>query len=367
ALLDQATAADPEFAIAWASLGDAWWRKYEQGAKDKAFVDHANAAVRKAVELAPQQAPVHYSLATMQYRSGRFEEADRSLQRALQLQPEFDDALRLLAQVQAALGRIDDAEATIKQAQRISNNWSNWFVLGTVRYRAGRYAAAADAFRRTSEIVPSNAGAFQMLGTSLYVLGDVQGAVGNYEHAVRLNPNGPSYANLGMAYYESGRVEEAMHSYEESLRLNPNNALNHRNLADVYLRIGRTADAHRQYREAIDISNAELANNPRSTGAIGLVALCEARLGLAARARQHAAEAIAVDASNREAWQRSAEVHALLGDSDVALQHLEAAVARGFEPRMARAEDELSSLRKRPRFEEILKAGERSTAQGERQ
>ena len=41
-----------------------------------------------------------------------------------------------------------------------------------------------------SEIVPSNFAAFQMLGTAQYVLGDVQGAVGNYEHAVRLNPNG---------------------------------------------------------------------------------------------------------------------------------------------------------------------------------
>jgi tetratricopeptide (TPR) repeat protein/predicted Ser/Thr protein kinase len=362
ALYEKATAEDPEFAIAWAALGDAWWAKYQNGVKDRAFVEKANAAVARAVELAPNQAPVHYSRGLMQFRTGAFEQAEQSLHRALQLQPEFDEALRLLAQVQASLGRIDDGEATIDQALRISNNWNNWFVLGTIWYRAGRYTKAAEAFRRTTEIMPSNAGAFQMLGTTQYVLGDVQGAVGNYEHAVRLNPSGPAYANLGMAYYESARFEDAVRSYEESLRLNPNSALNHRNLADVYLRIGRADDARREYRKSVDLSNAELRDNPRNAAAIGLVALCEARLGLAAPAKQHAAEAIAVDQSSRGAWQRSAEVHALLGDSATALSHLEAAVARGFEPRMARTEDELSALRKLPRFEEILRnAGERST------
>jgi tetratricopeptide (TPR) repeat protein len=355
ALLDRAVAEDPDFAIAWALLGDAWSAKYQNGAKDRAFVEKANAAVARAVELAPNQAPVHYARGMMQLRTGLFEQAEQSLRRALQLQPEFDEALRLLAQVQASLGRIDDGEATIDQALRISNNWNNWFVLGSIRYRAGRYARAADAFRRTTEIMPTNASAFLMLGATQYILGDVQGAVGNYEHSVRLNPIPSAYANLGMAYYDSGRFEDAMRSYEESLRLNGNSALNHRNLADVYLRIGRTDDARREYRRAIDLSNAELSNNPRNGAAIGLVALCEARLGLAAPARQHAAEVIAVDASSRGAWQRSAEVHALLGDSETALRHLEAAVARGFEPRMARTEDELSSLRKLPRFEEILR------------
>ena len=84
------------------------------------------------------------------------------------------------------------------------------------------------------------------------------------------------------------------------------------------------------------------------------------------QAKQHAAEAVAVDGSSRQAWQRSAEEHALLGETDRALRDLEQAVARGFEPRMARTEGELSSLHKLPRFEEILQARERSTTQGVR-
>jgi hypothetical protein len=96
--------------------------------------------------------------------------------------------------------------------------------------------------------------------------------------------------------------------------------------------------------------------------------LCEAKLGQKDAAERHAAEAVALARApnNREALQRSAEVHALLNEPEAALKDLEGAVASGFLPRMARTEDELASLRKLPRFEEILRrqAGNPAAPQG---
>jgi tetratricopeptide (TPR) repeat protein/TolB-like protein len=357
ALLDQATLADAQFVIAWAALGDAWWAKYQRD-QEPEQATRATDALSRAISLDPNQAPVYYSLGNMQFRTGRLGEAEASFRRALQLQPDLDDAPRGLAQVLAGRGRIGEAEAILNQAIRTSRNWNNLFMLGTIEYRAGRYREAAEAFKRTTDAAPNNAGAFLMLGTVHYVLGDLQQAVGNFEHAVRLGPTAAAYANLALAYYDSGRFDDALESYEQALQRNPRNALNHRNIADVYQRLGRTREAKREYERAVALGGEILAVNPRDARTISLIAVCEARLGNRKSAERHAAEAVAVDSSSREVWQRSAEVHALLNQPEAALRDLEAAVARGFEPRMARTNDELASIRKLPRFEEILRASQ---------
>jgi tetratricopeptide (TPR) repeat protein len=188
------------------------------------------------------------------------------------------------------------------------------------------------------------------------VLGDLQQAVGNFEHAVRLGPTAAAHANLALAYYDSGRFADALHAYEQALQRDPRSASLHRDVGDVYQRLGRRAEARAEYERAVTLGNEQLSVNPRDVRTMGLVALCEAKLGRRAPAERHAAEAVAVDSSSREAWQRSAEVHALLGQPDAALRDLSIALARGFDPRMARTDGELSSIRKLPRFEEILKA-----------
>jgi tetratricopeptide (TPR) repeat protein len=354
ASLQQAITLDQQFVYAWAALGESWWRKYNDD-KDAAFARNANDALRHAEAIDPDSAPVHYALGDMQYRTGQPTQAEASFRRALALQPDYDAAQRGLAQVLAASNRVDEAQNVLQQAIRFSNNWNNFFMLGTIEYKAGRYAAAADAFKRASDANPAVAGPFIMLGNSQYILGELQQAVGNFEHAVRLGPSPRAYANLALAYYDQNRLLESLQSYEQALRFDPRNADTHRNIGDVYQRLNRTNEARAEYRRAIALGEEQLAVNARDVRMIALVALCEAKLGERAGAEAHAAEAVALDTSSLEAWQRSAEVHALLNQPDEALRDLTIAVARGFEPRMARREDELSSISRLPRFEEILK------------
>jgi len=354
ALLQQAVALDPQFVLAWAALGEAWWQKFQRD-KDRALVANADEALRRALALDPDAAQVHYALGDMQYRTGQPTQAEGSFRRALQLQPDYGSAQRGLAQILAASGRIGEAEAVLNDAIRFSTNWNNFFMLGTIEYRAGNYDAAADAFRRATDANPTNSGAFTMLGISQYILGNFQQAVGNLEHAVRLGPSAAAHANLALAYYDAGRFDDALHSYERSLDMDPRNPVNHRNIGDVERRLGHADRSRTHYERAITISNELLSVNPRDARIIALVALCEAKLGRQSDADRHAAEAVAVDPSNREAWQRSAEVHALINQPNQSLRDLTIAVARGFEPRMARRDDELASIAKLPRFEEILK------------
>src|SRR5207247_4375994 len=137
-----------------------------------------------------------------------------SLRRSLLLQPANDDAHRLLGQGLADRGDVDGAIAELKRAIGIRPQyWRHYNARGLVYYRAGRYRAALEPYRRASSLQPSAAGPFQMLGNIYYQLGNIDEAIGNYEHAVRLGTNAAAYANLALAYYRRTRYDEALKAY----------------------------------------------------------------------------------------------------------------------------------------------------------
>jgi tetratricopeptide (TPR) repeat protein len=94
--------------------------------------------------------------------------------------------------------------------------------------------------------------------------------------------------------------------------------------------------------------------NPRDAATISLIATCEAKLGRRAAAERHAAEAVAIAPASREALVRSARVHVRLNQPDAALKDLEAAIARGYDRRQAREEDEFAAIRDLPAFQKLV-------------
>jgi Flp pilus assembly protein TadD/TolB-like protein len=356
ALLNQAVVDDPQFVLARAALAEALWEKY-QSAPDPGVATKATDAVTQAVRLAPQHAAVLYALASRQYMTGRADEAAGSLKRALASHPDDDKAHQLLGRVLADRGDVSGAVTSITEAIRLRPQyWRHYNVLGLVLYRASRYREALQAYRRATELEPLAAGPFQMLGTIHYRLGEVADAVGNFEHAARLGPNPAAFANLGLAYYNRNRLGEARDAYRQSLKLAPKSIGNWRNLGDVYTRLRETSNARRAYERAIAVGEELLAVNAQDFRTIALVALCEAKLGRTAAAERHIAEARALAPTDREALQRSAEVHARLGDTDAAMRDLRAAFDQGYDKREARENDELAALKSLLAFQQLTAA-----------
>jgi serine/threonine-protein kinase len=353
-LLEQAIARDPSFALAYAALGDAYWDVYETD-HDPSMAARATDAVMAAMRLDPDRAAVYYSLGNMQYLTGHAEDAVASLKRSLARQPDNDDTHRLLGEVLADRGDVDGSVAELQQAIRIRPRyWRGYMALGLVYYRAGRFRDALEPYRRATELQPNEPGPFANLGTVYHRLGDITQAIGNYEHAVRLGPSASAYANLALAYYRANRLDDARQAYEQSLAANPNSVLNHRNLGDVYKRLGQPAKANAEYERAIAIGATLVKVNARDARTIALMALCEAKLGRASGAERHAAEARVLADDDREILQRSAEVHAILGETDAALKDLSQAVAHGYSRDDARDNDELSALRRLPAFTNLV-------------
>ncbi len=356
ALFEAAVARDPQFALGYAGLTDAYAAMY-QATHDAEWVRKAGGAADRALALDPDQPAVRYSLASLRFATGEPTQAINELRLAIALQPDNDEPHRLLGRILAAQGQVDAGVAEVRQAIALRPEYGgHYFMLGFILYNAGRYREAADAYRRVTELQPDFAGGFEMLGTTYHVLGDTQRAIGYYEHAVRLGPSATAYANMGYFYYVAGRFTDALTAYQAALEREPNSPETMRNLGDVFARLGQNARARSSYERAVSVLNRMLTVNRQDASAIGLQALCEAKLGRHTDAERHAAEALALAPTDGAILVRNAEVAAWLGQTDLAMAHLARAVARGYQVTLLRDDDDLAGLRARPDFQALVAA-----------
>jgi tetratricopeptide (TPR) repeat protein/tRNA A-37 threonylcarbamoyl transferase component Bud32 len=359
-LLRSAIGRDPKFARAFAGLGEAYWRKFLD-TRDSSWPIKARDSTAEALRLDPDDATVRYALAILYWDTGRSREAVEEFRRALELQPTNDDARRRLGQALAEGGQQAAGLAELQAAIRLRPSfWRNHFALGLAELRAGRYAQAVSAFRRVTELQPDNAWGFQMLGTAHHAAGARKEAVANYLRAIELGPDARAYSNLGTAYYEEGRFEEAARAYEQAARLEPKVPAKHRNLGDVYNRLGQPDRAKDAYRRAIALGHDQLQTNPRDGVTLALIAVCEAKLGNASVASRHIAEALAFSPTSGDVLYRKAVVHALSGQPEQSLIALRAALEHGYSPASARTDDDLTTLRGNPHYEKLVGAVNRT-------
>lgn len=69
--------------------------------------------------------------------------------------------------------------------------------------------------------------AYNSLGSSLFNVGDIEGAINSFEASIKNSPSQPklnvSYANLGLLYFKQGNYAKSKEAIEKALAINPNN------------------------------------------------------------------------------------------------------------------------------------------------
>ena len=105
-LFESAVERDPQYALAYAGLSEAYFAAYRQ-TKSAAMVDKASDAARRALAIDPTQPAVQVSLSNLWLQTGRLEEALAAADRAIALMPASDDALRQRGRILAAQGKYD--------------------------------------------------------------------------------------------------------------------------------------------------------------------------------------------------------------------------------------------------------------------
>ena len=193
ALFEQAVARDPNYALAYGGLANAYViLPYWTNADRRDANAKAKDAALKALRLDPNLAEAHLALGKVLFFSEiDIEGAIREYQRAIELKPNEaaahhwygNDAL-------AALGRFDEAIAEGKRAVELDPLSAVMNVdLGETLYYAHRYGDAARQVRKGLDLDPKSPYAHYNLGLVLHATGDLSGAIAEYEKAKQFGDN----------------------------------------------------------------------------------------------------------------------------------------------------------------------------------
>jgi serine/threonine-protein kinase len=354
---EQALKLDPNYALARAGLGEAYWRKY-QATKDRGWIGRAWKEAQQAADLNPNLAAVHTTLATLNAGTGHYEEAIRQAQWAVKIDPEDYQAYGQEASALDALNQTQQAEATLKKAIAIRPNyWNSYMRLGTFYFTHGRYKDAAIAYRRVTELVPDNPAGYTDLGAIYHLQGDQAAAESTLKKSLALRPTPEAYSNLATVYFFEGRYADALPIMEQKASAGSKDYMVWGNLADDYRWTpGYQQKAKQTYRTAIALAEDALRANPKDSEALGSMALYEAKLGQIPSALSALEKSLKLAPNDTNLFFKAAVIYDLAGRRDAAINYLGMALRNGYSLNEIAAEPELRKLRGDFRYDALVTA-----------
>lgn len=352
----QALALDSRYALAYAGLGETYWRKYELD-KDPQWIGPAREACRQAVELDERASEGHICLGQLEEGTGTYEEAAREYQRAIDLDPTNDDAYGGLAHAYEALGKPDLAESTYRKAIALRPDyWGPYNWLGVFYFSHARYRDAEPMFKKVVDLAQANYNGYNNLGGIYLMEGRWADAIPMFERSASIRPNPASSSNLGSAYFNLRRFEEAVQAYQDAARLDPRNYELWGNLADAEAWVPKLrSQAPEAYRKALALAGGALQVNPRDAKVLGYAAWYHAALGEKAAALDGVRHALQLAPHDPELLYNAALVYNQLGDPGRALAWAEQAVAAGFPTSVIASVPYFDGLRGRPEFQQLIR------------
>ena len=165
---------------------------------------HADHALR----LDPALPVAHVAMGRILYQiDWNWDAAEAELKRAISLEPQNSEAYRLLAYISITCGRFDEAIELLNRAIAMDplQPW-NYVVTGFATYRSGRLTAAEAAYRKALELAPSDGKVHYLLGSVLLVRGQSAAALAEMEHETDV---GYRHAGRALALDALGRSGEA--------------------------------------------------------------------------------------------------------------------------------------------------------------
>lgn len=172
--------------------------------------------------------------------NGAYSEAITELSTAVSLDPKLTEAHNLLGVAFDKKGFGERAKESFERAVKLEEDAETLNNLGFALYQRGNYRAAVDRLKRAAKLAPTDERILNNLGLAYCRLGKIDEAYKAFARATgQVNGN----LNTAKMLERFGREDDAIRYYETARSLEPNNTFALRRLADLYNRVGRTADS----------------------------------------------------------------------------------------------------------------------------
>jgi tetratricopeptide (TPR) repeat protein len=260
----QAIAADPNYAIAYAGLADSYTLAGSYGyiiLPPREAMPKAEAAAAKALAIDNSLAEAHASLGYIKFTyDWDWAGAEQEFKRAIALNPGYDNAHHWYSHELMALGRTDEAMAEARRALELSpsdtvmNEHMGWTYL-----MARDYDRAIQSARKAIEMDPNFLLAHRVLGLAYEYRGRHDEATAEFTRGVELSHGDPvAKAFLARSYAAAGHKDQATKILNELLQLATRQYMPPVEIAATYTALGRNDEAFSWLNKAYDQRAAAL-------------------------------------------------------------------------------------------------------------
>lgn len=292
----QALELDPNYAAAHAGLGDTWTLLGIHGvAPPRQILPSARAAIKRALELAPDLAEAHCAAGTLKFMfDWDWAGAANDLRKALQLNPRLVTGQYWYGIYLGLIeGRYDEGMVHVRRSVDLDPLSALPLThLGMLLMGAGRHAEAVDVLLQASKLTPTMYVPYLYAGGAFNWLGRPAEAIPMAEIAAMMSGRQPiALATLAVAHALSGRLDYAESVYDELMARSRREYVQTTVIAIVVAALGRMDEAFRLLHRACEERDsvlvysraypgfAPLQQDPRMKEIVARVGLLSPRLG----------------------------------------------------------------------------------------
>jgi tetratricopeptide (TPR) repeat protein len=240
AYFEEAINKDPNYALAYSGLADAYIFGSGVGLPRAEALRRGKAAVAKALQLDPALGEAHAARAQSLVADRDFAGAEAEFKKAIRLSPSYAASHHQYSHLLLLLGRIDDSLVESRRYLELDpRSASPIGHLGYHYFSARQYDEAIRELRKYNELFPNDAGNHRILGDAYVQKGMFDEAVTAYVKALEVSGTAPdTIAALKNAFARSGiegYLRERLNQFLASQQTPDQNAVA---IATFYARLG---------------------------------------------------------------------------------------------------------------------------------
>lgn len=353
---------DSKYALAYAGLGEAYWRKYRL-TNEPELVSQAIENNKVALAMNDSLPEIHLALGRIYRGLRQFENAIKEFKITLSLSENDHTALRGMARSLEELGQETEAE---KYYQKVIDllplYWAGYYDMALFHIYGNRFEKAIPLLDKAMEFVPQNSPDLNDIGGAYLLLGYYDRAAVALEKSIELEPTYLAYSNLGYLYYIRKDYQKASEAYEHSLAINSNDHRIWANLAAAYeLQTGQDTKARDAYEHAIVEAQKRLKITPQDPQLIASLSEYYAVTDDTVKALDMASQAIRLDPNDTDILVRLVFAMEDIGKRRLSIDYLIKAIDNGYD---VKEMENFSSKTDLLNEEEIVKHLEKKTQEG---
>jgi adenylate cyclase len=227
---------DPNYALAWAGLGDAYSQKNNRFGLDISWLDSSMVAGRHAIKLDSNLSEAYKALANSYSYKNQYDKAFPLLQKAVQLNPNNSPA--------------------------VGNLGTNYFL-------QGKFDEALRWEKKAAALNPKNAIPYQIAGWTYRMLYDLGNAEIWLKKSLELKPYYDSYRELAFTYIAKAEPQKALKLIPDLLVIDSTNP-RILQAAGLIAHLVNNPKMARNYFQASSELNPSVHNDPEDYSALGL-------------------------------------------------------------------------------------------------